>query len=106
MILKLDQIKKKGGLGLNCIILDQSGNEHLKAKDVTLTNTLFKLESLTNNISWYSIIEDVPYLVYESVRKLPYHHINLFLNPHMNPNFLAKYNILWVIICLIIIYPN
>jgi hypothetical protein len=53
MILKLDLIViiKKDGLGLNGIILDQNGDEQLKAKDVTLINTLFELESLINNIS-------------------------------------------------------
>lgn len=55
IILKLDQIIIiiiiKDGLGLNGIISYQNGDEQLKAKDVTLTNTLFELESLINNIS-------------------------------------------------------
>jgi hypothetical protein len=37
-------------LDLTDLILDQNGDEHKEAKDVTPTNALFKLESLTIDI--------------------------------------------------------
>lgn len=66
-------------MDLSSIALNQSGDEHLEAKYAIVTNTPFKLESLTTNIPNQLIIENVFKLVSKLVKKLSHHQIRDFL---------------------------
>lgn len=75
---------------LSGIILDQSVDDYLKTKDVTLTNASFELESLINHIPNQMNIADVHDIVFQVSQKITTCHTKGILKPIYEPKLSSK----------------
>jgi hypothetical protein len=99
-----NQEKEKGELSLSVIVLDERWWTFRRWR----CDSKKYFVRVRIHHKWYTkpIINDVPNLISELVRKLPYRHIKGIPKPTYDLNFLIKSNIIRVIMYLTIIYQN